>query len=127
MVERSTARRRTALIVEDEILVALDLERTMAGLGFDVCGLASNDSNARSLAMRNEPDIVLMDVCLSGGREGIETARWLKEVCGTSVVFVTATTDEATVARIHEQVPGAPVLPKPVYRDQLAKTVATVM
>jgi CheY-like chemotaxis protein len=65
-----------------------------------------------------------MDVCLDGGREGIETARWLREVCGASVVFVTANSDEGTLARIHEQVPGAPVLSKPVYRKQLAKAVS---
>ena len=54
--------RPTALIIEDEILIALDLERAMADLGYNVCGLAGNDSKARSIAMRDQPDIVLMDV-----------------------------------------------------------------
>jgi len=97
----------------------------MSDLGFEVCPLASSDRNARSLAMRDQPDIVLVDVCLEGGREGIETARWLREVCGASVVFVTACNDEPTVDRIHERVPGAPVLTKPVYRDELASAVAS--
>src|SRR5262245_43791407 len=118
--------RPVALIVEDEILIALDLERAMADLGYDVCGIAANDSRARSLAMRDQPDVVLMDVCLSGGREGIETARWLREVCGTSVVFVTSQTDANTVQRIQEQVPGAPVVPKPFYGERLAKAVQMV-
>ena len=83
---RIPPRRRRALIVEDEILIALDLEDAMSDLGFEVCPLASSDRNARSLAMRDQPDIVLVDVCLEGGREGIETARWLREVCGASVV-----------------------------------------
>jgi DNA-binding NarL/FixJ family response regulator len=39
--------------------------------------------------MSDEPGIVLMDINLEGGREGIEAARWLREVCGTAVVFVT--------------------------------------
>jgi two-component system, response regulator PdtaR len=102
---------------EDEIMIALDLEETMLALGFDSCGLAPSDRRARALAMSDQPDVVLMDVCLDGGREGIETARWLREVCGASVVFVTLT-------RIHERVPGAPVLSKPVYRKQLAKAVS---
>jgi CheY-like chemotaxis protein len=55
---------------------------------------------ARSVAMSDEPDIVLMDVNLEGGREGIEAARWLRQVCGTDVVFVTSYTDEDTVERI---------------------------
>ena len=119
MAQRSPPPRPRALIVEDEIMIALDLEETMLALG-----LAPSDRRARSLAMSDQPDIVLMDVCLDGGREGIETARWLREVCGASIVFVTANSDEGTLARIHEQVPGAPVLSKPVYRKQLAKAVS---
>jgi DNA-binding NarL/FixJ family response regulator len=126
MTQRSPPHRRRALIVEDEIMVALDLEATMRALGFDVCGLAPSAREARAVAMSDEPDIVLMDVNLEGGREGIEAARWLREVCGTDVVFVTSYTDEDTVERIHEQVPGAPVLPKPVYRERLANAVAEV-
>ena len=124
MAQSSAPRRRRALIVEDEIIIALDLEDTMSTLGFDSCGLAPSDRKARSLAMSDQPDIALMDVCLEGGREGIETARWLREVCGASIVFVTANRDEGTLARIHERVPGAPVLSKPVYREQLAKAVS---
>ena len=73
--------------------------------------------------IEDPPDIVLMDVNLEGGREGIEAARWLREVCDIPVVFVTAYTDPDTIERIHEQVPGAPVIAKPLYRDRLAKAV----
>lgn len=45
-------------------------------------------------------------------------------MCGTAVVFVTSYTDEDTVKRIHQQVPGAPALSKPVYRKELASAVA---
>jgi DNA-binding response OmpR family regulator len=124
MAQSSPPRRPRALIVEDEIMIALDLEDTMLALGFDSCGLAPSERSARSLAMSGQPDVVLMDVCLDGGREGIETARWLREVCGASVIFVTAKADEGTLARIHERVPGAPVLSKPVYRKHLAKAVS---
>jgi two-component system, response regulator PdtaR len=76
--------------------------------------------------MADQPDIVLMDVCLEGGREGIETARWLREVCGAAIVFITANSDEGTLERIRERVPGAPVLSKLTYRDRLAGAVAQV-
>jgi response regulator of citrate/malate metabolism len=114
------------LIVEDEFMIALDLQDAMSALDFDVCGLAPTDRKARSLAMREEPDIALVDVCLEGGREGIETARWLREVCGTSIVFVTAFNDENTLKFIHNRVPGAPVLSKLTYRERLAAAVADV-
>jgi DNA-binding NarL/FixJ family response regulator len=126
MTQASSTARRSALIVEDEFLIALDLEADMRALGFDVCGLAPSAGKARSLAMTNQPDVVLMDVNLEGGRDGIEAARWLREVCETAVVFVTSYNDDDTVERIHERVPGAPVLPKPVYRERLADAVAEV-
>ena len=81
---------RRALIIEDEFLIALDLEATMFKLGFDFCALAPSAFKARSLAMNDQPDVALVDVCLEGGREGIEIARWLREVCQVPIVFVTA-------------------------------------
>jgi len=117
---------RRVLIIEDEFLIALDLEETTFKLGFDVCALAPSAGKARLLAMSDQPDVALVDVCLEGGREGIEIARWLREVREVPIVFVTAQSDEDTIERIHEQVPGAPVLSKPVFRHTLAGAVAAV-
>jgi DNA-binding NarL/FixJ family response regulator len=122
MVEHSAAGRR-ALIVEDETLFAMGLAIDMQALGFAICDLVATGQDAFLKAMEDEPDIVMMDVNLEGGREGIEAARWLREVCEIPVVFITAYTDHDTVARIHEQVPGAPVIAKSLYRGHLAKAV----
>ncbi len=124
MTLNPTEHRHRALIVEDEFLIALDLEAAMTGLGFEICGLAPNADEARSLAMSYLPDVVVVDVYLGGARDGIETGRWLREVCDASVVFVTAYADDATIERIHEAVPGSPILSKPVYRERLAAAVA---
>jgi DNA-binding NarL/FixJ family response regulator len=118
---------RRALIVEDEILFAIGLEADMRALGFDSCDLAADGQQASRLAMCNQPDIVLMDINLEGGREGIEVARWLRTVCEAPVVFITGYTDRATVERIHEQVPDAPVLAKVGYYNRLADAVAAVI
>jgi len=127
MAQRSPPHRGRALIVEDEIFFALNLEADMHALGFDICDLAANGQQASRLAMSNHPDVVLMDINLEGGREGIEVARWLSKVCEAPIVFVTGYTDRDTVDRIHEQVPGAPVLSKSVYGDRLADAVAAVI
>ena len=82
----------------------------MHELGFDVCNVASNEKDAKELAMSNPPDVAVIDVYLGGVRTGIETARWLKEVCDVPIVFVTAHSDDSTLERIHDVVPGAPVL-----------------
>ena len=124
MAQNSSAH-RCALIVEDEPVFAMGLAADMEALGFD-CDLVGNGQDAFLQAMENTPDIVLMDVNLEGGREGIEAARWLREVCDIPIVFITAHTDPDTVERIHQQVPDAPVIAKTVYRDSLARTVAEV-
>jgi two-component system, response regulator PdtaR len=116
-----------ALIVEDEPLCALSLEADMQALGFDTCDLAANGQDAFLQAMEDAPDIVLMDVNLEGGREGIEAAKQLREKCEVPIVFVTGYTDRDTVERIRKEVPGAPLLPKPLWRDRLADAVKAVM
>ena len=127
MAQRSPpTRRRHALIVEDEAVIALSLEADMRELGFDTCDLAADEQEAFSHASSNHPDVVLMDVNLEGGREGIEAAKRLREACDVPIVFVTACKDRDTVARIHRVVPGAPVLGKPVWRDRLADAVTAV-
>lgn len=126
MAQRSPPQQRRALIVDDEIIFAINLEADMHALGFDICDLAANGQQASRLAMSNQPNVVLMDINLEGGREGIEVARWLRKVCEAPIVFITGYTDPDTVERIHQQVPGACVLPKPVYRDRLAAAVAAV-
>jgi len=118
---------RHALIVEDEPMIALDLEAEMHALGFGICQLAAEPQEAFLLAMGDQLDVVLMNVDLQGGHDGIQAARWLREVSDAPIVFITGYTDRDTIERIHKQVPGAPVLPKPVYRDQLAKALAKVV
>ena len=69
MAKRRPSRR--ALIVDDEFLIALDLESSMRELGFNVCTVASNENDAIELAKSNRPDVVVMDVYLGGTRAGI--------------------------------------------------------
>jgi len=127
MHQRSPPHRRVALIVEDEVSVALDLKDILHALGFDICDLATDGEQAFWFAMGDRPDVVVMEVYLERGREGIEVARRLRDLCDAPVVFVTSYSDQATIERIHERVPGAPVVPKPAHRDRLADAVAEVV
>jgi AmiR/NasT family two-component response regulator len=70
MDQHSAHRSRRALIVEDEIVIALDLQDAMSELGFNRCDLASSDQKARSLSMWVQPDVAVVDVCLDGGLKG---------------------------------------------------------
>src|SRR5689334_19390183 len=124
MTECSPLRRLLALIVEDEVMIALGLQADLEALGFEVSGLAANAREAMSLAMNDKPDLVVMDIYLNGARDGIEAARSIRETFGTRIIFVTAyTDDDGIIERIHQQVPDAPVLPKPLYGDRLANAI----
>ena len=79
---------KTALIVEDEIFVALDLERILLDAGYHVCAIAPDRETA--LAAAPACDFALVDVNLRDGRTGPEVARRLAEEHGVRVVFVTA-------------------------------------
>jgi CheY-like chemotaxis protein len=126
-MQQTNAPAARALIIEDEILIALELEDVLAGLGYAVCGLAPNGSKALNLAISHKPNLALVDVRLERSEEGIEIARRLREVCGAAIVFVTASVEQRTLDRIKEQVPGAPVVAKPVAPKRLAEAVARVV
>jgi DNA-binding NtrC family response regulator len=75
------------LIIEDDLIIALDLEDMVIGFGFEVAGLASSLEHALSLAPVS--DIAFVDVNLSDGASGPAIGRILAEDFGISVVFMT--------------------------------------
>lgn len=87
------------LIVEDERIVQLHLQRIVESLGHTVVGTAVDREEALTVAAREVPDLVLMDIHLAGGDDGVETARNLTARFDCAVVFISAYADTATVAR----------------------------
>jgi DNA-binding response OmpR family regulator len=106
MAQSSPQNQNRALIVEDETMVALGLEADMHELGFNTC-MAANGRQAFRYAMTQRPDVALMDINLEGGREGIEVARRLRDLCDVPIVFVTGYTDTDTVKRVRERSTGS--------------------
>ncbi len=80
----------TVMIVEDEILVALEMEFMLEDAGCTSVGIAADAKSALALAAQTKPDIALVDVNLRDGASGPGIARHLKEICACTVVFVTA-------------------------------------
>jgi DNA-binding NtrC family response regulator len=73
------------LIVEDEFIVADDLQLTLQIAGYYVCGIAASVAEAREMITKNGPELVLLDIHLKGKVSGIELAKELKE---QSIAFV---------------------------------------
>jgi CheY-like chemotaxis protein len=109
----STAGKR-ALIVEDEIMVAWHLESVLEDLQMEICGLVSNAPEAVAEAVKDNVDVVFMDVNLAGEMDGIEAARRIRERRNVPIIFVTAyASDDATVSRIVSALGPSVVVGKP--------------
>jgi len=93
------------LVVEDEAVVALDIQARLVRLGFEVAGHAATGAEALRLAETCRPDLVLMDILLGGVLDGIDTARELVLRRRLPVIYLTAASDEATLARAKETGP----------------------
>ena len=78
------------LIVEDEALLAMQLEAMLADAGHEVVGWAMNSSEAMQLFQRAQPDLAFVDLQLADGATGIEVARQIRASDSSVVVFITA-------------------------------------
>jgi signal transduction histidine kinase len=87
------------LIVEDEAIVAADLANKLERLGYRVSGSVPSGEDAIAIAGEQRPDIVLMDIRLSGSLDGIETAERLRRVHPIPVIYVTAHSDPDTITK----------------------------
>ena len=110
------------LIVEDDVIEAMGMEAVLTLVDAEVVGVAARVRDALLLAEKTRPDVVIFDVRLAGRRDGIEGALILHKRMGLPVVFVTAQSDTATIARASEAEPVA-FLSKPVPAGELVAAV----
>jgi PAS domain S-box-containing protein len=93
------------MVVEDEILIAKDIQRVLTDFGYEVFPPVASGNDALRAAEIRVPDLVLMDVTLKGPLDGIQTATQLRQKFQTPVVYLTSHADEATLARAKETDP----------------------
>lgn len=110
------------LIVEDEKIIAIDLQRRLERFGYVVIGTAGEGYEAIDLAIKHNPDIILMDIMLSGPMDGIETAKAISLAQNIPLIFLTAYTDEKTLERAKEVEPYGYIL-KPFKERELYTTI----
>jgi CheY-like chemotaxis protein len=107
------------LIVEDNALVAMDLEQQLVDAGHEVTGIAATAAEAIEVAQATGGDLALMDVSLADGSSGVDAARVLKESFGILSIYITATLPNAPDVRSH----GLGHLSKPFDESDLLATV----
>ncbi len=87
------------LIVEDELIIAHGIKRTLISIGYNVDGIAETSDEAINFIDKSAVDLVLMDIHIKGDRDGIDTAIIIKEKYFTPVIFLTALSDNHTLGR----------------------------
>lgn len=114
------------LIVEDEAVVALDVEVRLRRLGYQVVGTADSYASALAQAAEVRPDLVLMDIALRDGPDGIAAAERLRAELAVPVVFVTAFADAETLERAKRVSPHGYIV-KPFNERDLRATIEVAL
>jgi DNA-binding NarL/FixJ family response regulator len=108
------------LIVEDEAVAAMALERMLQDMGYDVLGSVPTGEEAIERAARDHPDIVAMDIRLAGKMDGIDAATKIQDSTGAQIIFMTGYDDEETKRRAMALRPLG-LMSKPIDKEAFEK------
>ena len=106
------------LIVEDERIVAKDIQQMVSGLGYPVVGIAASGEDAVQKANMLRPALILMDIWLPGAIDGIRAADEIRQMLDVPIIYLTALSDTETVRRAASTQPFG-YIPKPVKEIEL--------
>lgn len=111
------------MIVEDEVLVAMNTKIQLSDLGFDICELVASGEDAVKNTEREKPDLVIMDIILNGKIDGIEAAKQIHSRYGIPIIFVTGCEDPMTIKLAKRTVGPVDYLIKPVEIEDLKSAI----
>jgi PAS domain S-box-containing protein len=112
----------TILVVEDERIVAKDMQVSLKLLGYQVPAIASSGKEAFDKAAQICPDVILMDINLKGNLDGVETANHIKNHFDVLIIYLTAYADDTTLERAKATEPIGYIL-KPFKIRELHATI----
>lgn len=113
--------KKRIFIVEDDPIIASDLEGILTDTGYCVCGIAHQPLEARKRIEAEKPDLVLLDINLNSDIDGIDLASLVRN-SGTGIIFISAFTDKATLDRVKQIQPLGYII-KPFNEKEIAVTI----
>jgi len=113
------------LIVEDEAIAALDLQLILERLGY-AASITTTGEEAVLLAAKENPDVVLMDINIDGGMDGIQAAEKIGSAFGIPVIFMTGYSDEEMLEKAKHVKPLA-ILSKPLNIEMLRSAIKSAI
>jgi len=112
----------TILVVEDEFLVAADIEESLLSLGYNVQNTIATGKDAIAEVEKKLPDLILMDIALKGDMTGIEAANIIRQKHDVPVIFLTANADVATIEKAKISLPYGYII-KPFSEKELQTNI----
>ncbi len=112
-------------MVEDEAIIAMEMETSLNKLGHEVTLIVNTGEKALQKVKEDEPDLVLMDIQLQSDMDGIDTAEIIQNKFGVSVIFCTSYLDEKRIERIGIKMPFGYIL-KPVQEEDLREKLEMI-
>ncbi|UTB32531.1 MAG: response regulator [Methanobacterium sp. ERen5] len=106
------------LIVEDEMITSLEMRMKIESWGYSILDCAKSSADAVEIALKNKPDLIIMDVVLSGNEDGITTAENIQKHLDIPIIYVTAYSSEMIMERAHKTSPYAYII-KPFDDNEL--------
>lgn len=113
------------LIVEDEIIVAADIQILLNKLGYKECSIAFGGKDAIVKITEDNPDLILMDIRLKDEMDGIEAAERIQKNFCIPIIYISALSDEETLRRAKKTKPFF-FISKPIEEDRLQATIKKV-
>ncbi len=114
--------RARILIVEDELIIAQNLKFRLEKLGYAVTDISIDADETRKSLSRSVPDLVLMDIALYGGHDGVILAKWIDKNYKIPIIYVTSHTDTSTFERASKSMPYGYLI-KPFNPKELYNTI----
>jgi len=109
------------LIVEDEMIISLLIERMVTNLGHEVVDKVTSGEDAITTAKENDIDLILMDIRLQGELDGVEAMLKIREIKNTPVIYISGNTDAVHREKI-EQTDYIEFLSKPITLSELDRS-----
>jgi len=123
--EMSTVLSGRVMIIEDEAIIAMDLESIVSDMGHRITGIARTETDAMKLYNDEKPDLILSDIALADGSSGIDAVnRIFENTPETPVIFITAYPERLLTGEGPEP---AFLIPKPYQTEQVRSAVSQAM
>ena len=106
------------LVIEDDMIIQLFIKKVLKNAGFEITGLARDCDKALELLATTTPDLILMDIGISGNKDGIETAELINKDYNIPIIFMTGNSDVSTTKRA-KKINPIDILIKPISENQL--------